>query len=224
MAIDTLRPGKAAEAGHPGLRTMAEPVARRADACRPIIKSSSMPPGADCRRGWWPRIRFGHLIGNMGPVNFDGVCFQRYRDLHCVDPLTGQVVWIRKNVPFGCDVFGDEELLFVAPPEGGDALVLRALDGQLLGKRHVRPLDKRMATIGRDTLEWGALDSNQVVSLRDSWTEETSNGRTPSVPVPRERWSPTKPWACWNNRAASSWCDSRTARSWSTSGSSPRAC
>ncbi len=120
---------------------------------------------------------YGNLIGNMGPVNFDGVCFQRFKDLKCVDPLTGSVLWTRKNVPLGCDVFGDEELLFVAPPNGGDALVLRALDGQLLGKRPVGPLEQRMTTIGRNAVVWEAadpktLDSKQVVTLRDTWTGE----------------------------------------------------
>ncbi len=82
---------------------------------------------------------YGRLIGSMGPVNFDGVCFQRFRELTCADPLTGDVMWTRKNVPVGSDVFGDEELLFVAPPDGGEALVVRALDGELLGRRPVRP-------------------------------------------------------------------------------------
>ena len=64
---------------------------------------------------------YGRSIGSMGPVQFDGVCFQRFRELICTDPLTGDVMWSRKNVPVGSDVFGDEEMLIVAPPEGGDA-------------------------------------------------------------------------------------------------------
>jgi outer membrane protein assembly factor BamB len=115
---------------------------------------------------------YNHVIGTMGPVNFDGICFQRFRDLNCVDPLSGELLWTRKNVPVGCDVFGDEELLFAAPPEGGDALVLRALDGQLLGKRPVGPLRQRMTTVGRCTLVWEPVDSQQVVTLRDVWSGE----------------------------------------------------
>ena len=34
---------------------------------------------------------YNHLIGNMGPVNFDGICFQRCRDLNCIEPRTGEL-------------------------------------------------------------------------------------------------------------------------------------
>ena len=114
--------------------------------------------------------RHGRLIGSMGPVNFDGVCFQRFRELTCADPLTGDIMWTRKNVPVGSEVFGDEELLFVAPPDGGEALVVRALDGELLGKRAVAPLEQRMTTVGRNMLVWDTKDGKQVVSMRDAWT------------------------------------------------------
>ncbi len=126
---------------------------------------------------------FGNLIGNMGPVNYDGVCFQRFKDLKCVDPLTGDVLWTRKNVPLGCDVFGDEEILFVAPPNGGEALVLRALDGQLLGKRPIGPLEQRMATIGRARSSGRPptrrpSTPSQVVTLRDNWTGDVKWSHT----------------------------------------------
>ncbi len=106
---------------------------------------------------------YGRLIGSMGPVNFDGVCFQRFRDLICAEPLTGEILWTRKNVPVGCDVFGDEELLFIAPPDGGEALVVRSLDGELVGRRAVAPLEQRMTTVGRNVLVWDTKNGQQVV-------------------------------------------------------------
>ncbi|HTU27243.1 MAG TPA: PQQ-binding-like beta-propeller repeat protein, partial [Pirellulales bacterium] len=118
---------------------------------------------------------YNHVLGNMGPVNFDGLCYQRCRELNCIEPRTGELMWTRKNVPVGCDIFGDDEMLFVAPPEGGEALVLRALDGQLLGKRAVGPLRERMTTIGRSMLTWEAgegKDGKQVVTFRDAWTSD----------------------------------------------------
>lgn len=105
----------------------------------------------------------------MGPPSDKGVCFQRFRDLVCVDPLTGEELWTRKNLPLGCDLFGDDEVLIAAPTEGGEAWVLRALDGELLGKRTVPPLEQRMASIGRLLLTWQPENGKQVAKLTDLW-------------------------------------------------------
>ncbi|HEY1785899.1 MAG TPA: PQQ-binding-like beta-propeller repeat protein, partial [Pirellulales bacterium] len=170
LAVDTLRPGN---------------IQKRVQWSKDLV---DQVPGLPMQGGYhqtplsvpWntvtPRMvaqdNYNHVIGNMGPVNSDGICFQRFRDLNCVDPLTGELLWTRKNVPVGCDIFGDDEMLFAAPPDGGEALVLRALDGQLLGKRPVGPLRQRMTTIGRDTLVWDVADAKQVVTLRDTWTRD----------------------------------------------------
>ena len=65
-------------------------------------------------------------MGSIGPVNDEGVCFQRLHDLICVDPLSGKTLWVRKGLGIGNDLFGDGELLFVAPPGESDTMVLRA--------------------------------------------------------------------------------------------------
>jgi outer membrane protein assembly factor BamB len=172
-----------------GYQVLAVDTLRAGDAANRVIWTQDLNeqvPGVQVNQGLhqrpvnvpWGLPRFvaqdsyGRMIGGMGPVNFDGVCFQRFRDLICADPLTGEVLWTRKNVPVGSDVFGDEELLFVASPEQGEALVLRALDGELLGTRSVAPLEQRMATFGRNILVWDTKEGRQVVSLRDPWTNQ----------------------------------------------------
>lgn len=117
-----------------------------------------------------PEDTFGRRLGSIGPVNDEGVCFQRLHDLHCVEPLSGKTIWIRKNVGLGNDLFGDEELLFVAPAGDGETLVLRAGTGEQLGTRRVAPFDRRMATLGRRVLSW---ESNNVMQMRDLWADKT---------------------------------------------------
>ena len=114
----------------------------------------------------------GRRLGSIGPIHDDGVYFQRLHDLYCVDPLTGKTVWMRKNVGLGNDLFGDGELLFVAPGGEGDTLVLRAATGELLGKRHVAPFNKRMATIGRLVLSWELQGGKHVLQMRDAWLDQ----------------------------------------------------
>jgi outer membrane protein assembly factor BamB len=116
---------------------------------------------------------YGRPLGTMGPVGKDGIVMQRFRDLLCLDPLTGRVQWQRRNAPPGCQLFGDEELLIAAPFEGGEGLVLRALDGELLGRCRVAPLEQRMATIGRQLLTWQADGGRSTMSLVDPWKNDT---------------------------------------------------
>ncbi len=78
------------------------------------------------------------MSGGLGPVTDSYTCFQRYRNLVAVDTLSGKQLWLRSDVPTGCTLFGDEELIFVLPPGKTDAAVYRALDGTLLGTRPMR--------------------------------------------------------------------------------------
>jgi len=117
-----------------------------------------------------PEDAFGRRLGSVGPVNDDGVCFQRLHDLNCVDPITGKTVWTRRNVPLGNDLFGDEELLFVAPTGDTDTLVLRAATGQTVGTCRVPTLERRVATIGRLVLSW---EPQNQLQLRDAWEGKT---------------------------------------------------
>ena len=82
------------------------------------------------------------------------------------------MIWTRKNVPAGSDLFGDQEMLFVVPPDGSPALVLSAINGELLGRRSVPPLDRRMATVGRSLLVWTSEEGMQTLALQDPWHDD----------------------------------------------------
>lgn len=120
----------------------------------------------------------GRMKQSTGPLTSGGVCFQRGKQIICVDPLTGQTLWERSStqqveIPTLAHLFGDDELLFVADARADskmdEALVLSAIDGQLLGRRKVESADRRWATHGRRVL---AIDvSNSIVNVRlyDAW-------------------------------------------------------
>ena len=54
-----------------------------------------------------------------------------------VDPVSGELLWVRRDIPVGSQVFGDEQYMFVLPPHSDQASVYRGLDGQLLGTRKI---------------------------------------------------------------------------------------
>lgn len=113
----------------------------------------------------------GRLLGETGPLNAHGICVQKMRELHCLDPLTGETVWIRDGFEPGCQLFGDEERVFVVPPNAAEAVVLSALDGALLAKRKIDPFDNRWAAWGGRILAWTQNPSSLVLRLADVWGE-----------------------------------------------------
>ncbi|MHB9044834.1 MAG: outer membrane protein assembly factor BamB family protein [Pirellulales bacterium] len=137
-------------------------------------------------------VRYGRPLPTTWIAVGDVVCFQRYRDLVAVHALTGETLWVRHDLPPGCVLSGDEDLLFVTPPgpieprlafdrvaslgmapvtkaRPVEAVVLHPLDGQELGKREVPPIGRRLATLGRLVLSAEATDEALTLRLVDPW-------------------------------------------------------
>ncbi|MCS7304919.1 MAG: PQQ-binding-like beta-propeller repeat protein [Thermoguttaceae bacterium] len=77
----------------------------------------------------------------IGLVTDRIVCFQQRRYLTGVDTLTGKVLWQRSDLPVGCAIFGDEQQLFVLPPDKAELIVLQTSNGQVIDQRPLPALD-----------------------------------------------------------------------------------
>jgi len=109
-------------------------------------------------------------VGSIGPITSHAVFFQKFRELVATDLLTGEMLWSRGDFPPGCELFGDDELLFVVPPKSTEATVLSALDGRELGKRKVEPIEQRWITSGRRMLTWSQVGNVLGLKLTDVWS------------------------------------------------------
>ncbi|MCA9187206.1 MAG: PQQ-binding-like beta-propeller repeat protein, partial [Planctomycetales bacterium] len=119
----------------------------------------------------------GQLVGRLGSVSVNGVCFQELGELHCVDLLTGRHHWTRSDVDKGCELFGDDDLLFAVSPEDRElARVFSTQDGRELGHRKVVPWEATCTTLGRWQLYVSPATDQQTPSvnlaLYDAWTEK----------------------------------------------------
>jgi len=101
------------------------------------------------------------------------VCFEQDRKLVALDPPSGQVLWIREDVPSESDLFGDEEMVFATGPSSSEAKVFSALDGRELGTRPVPSLSQRVLTLGRRVLVWDDIAQSRVLRLLDPWDQKT---------------------------------------------------
>ena len=108
-------------------------------------------------------------FGGLGALTAHGVIVQRNREIQCLDTMTGETLWSRQTVAAGSDVFGDDDYLIVATTEGKGSLVLRTIDGELLGKRDIPQRDQRWTTSGRMVLTWKNSGGKTNVILRDPW-------------------------------------------------------
>ncbi|OHB74934.1 MAG: hypothetical protein A2W31_13865 [Planctomycetes bacterium RBG_16_64_10] len=121
----------------------------------------------------------GRPVSVLGPASAHGMTFQHDDSLVCVELVTGEPVWVRRAVPPGCELFGDDEVLLAVPPSGTeetvDALVIAPLTGDLLGRRTVPRLGatrQRVATVGRQTLDWLDDGAHLQLVMADVWASK----------------------------------------------------
>ncbi|HTQ39949.1 MAG TPA: PQQ-binding-like beta-propeller repeat protein, partial [Pirellulales bacterium] len=158
-------------------RGPSNPVLWTKDLCDLSMANGNFQPPVRQPMPWGGVRRLPNQQSQFGDVALCGqhtLCFQHGRDVTAIDPLTGQVQWVRHGVEIGCDLFGDEEMIVLAPANGKPALVLRTADGQLLGERTLpATFDKRWTSYGHCLLVFrDHNDGNKVtLAMFDPWTQ-----------------------------------------------------
>jgi outer membrane protein assembly factor BamB/tetratricopeptide (TPR) repeat protein len=141
-----------------------------------------LPPGQGAivplrQRNLRGRMPFNQMnadhLGMIGPVLRNYIAVQRGRKLQALDSLTGKPLWVRDGMAPGSELFGDEELLFVVPPDATSAEVYRALDGESLGTRALDPAPARLDAVDRSAVYWKLVDGRQVLSVCDVAAQRT---------------------------------------------------
>jgi hypothetical protein len=117
-------------------------------------------------------------LGSLGQVTPRGIVYQDDAELRCVEPLTGNVLWARTDIPAGCELFGDDEFVFAADVSSSSAYVVRFADGEIVEKRNL-PGSDWLLTAGRHLaqISSGMNQSNtnrvQIVSVIDVMSQES---------------------------------------------------
>jgi hypothetical protein len=158
-----------------------ETVLWRYDRLDSMAGPIGMPSGTQLRHPWsHSGVRLISVLGgaekaplgSLGPVNSSGVCFQRYRQLLCVDPTSGEIIWSREGIEPGTDIWGDESHLFVVPFDETEAMVLSTSTGEMLGTRTVERRAHRWSNWGRNLLAWSEQGPQLTLRIYDPWTRQ----------------------------------------------------
>ena len=94
----------------------------------------------------------GILSMGLGPVTPYGIVFQEQQRLRCVDPVSGETLWSRTDVPQGCELFGDDQFVLAANGSEAALYVIRMSDGQLVERREL-PETPWLLTAGRNVAQ-----------------------------------------------------------------------
>ncbi len=78
----------------------------------------------------------GRRLGMSGSISLLGIVFQNQEDLYCVDPLTGDTIWVRNGVPIGSEIYTEGDKVVIIPPRSNNPqhtpLSLSLIDGNII--------------------------------------------------------------------------------------------
>jgi outer membrane protein assembly factor BamB len=94
----------------------------------------------------------GSFVGRLGPVTPWGVVTQVQQQLRCVDPLSGELLWTRTDVPTSSELFGDDEFVLAANADEGLVYLINIADGQIVDRREL-PSGQWLLTAGRNVAQ-----------------------------------------------------------------------
>ena len=126
------------------------PLAKR--LVRPGPRQRNGPGPGGIPLGWLERLR-NPQMGAVGLCG-DTLCIQRGRDVTAIDPISGNTMWVRHNVEPSSDIFGDDEVVILAPASEKKALVLAPPTARKLASAQLPPSQQRWTTFGRNVLAW----------------------------------------------------------------------
>ena len=102
----------------------------------------------------------GRRLGMSGSISLLGIVFQNQEDLYCVDPLTGDTIWVRNGVPIGSEIYTAGDKVVIIPPRSSNpqhkSLSLSLIDGNIIDDNDGKGQDKNTLT-------------NAVVASSERW-------------------------------------------------------
>src|SRR5262249_55520043 len=89
----------------------------------------------------------------LGPVTPSGVVGQEGQELRCLDPLSGELIWKRTDLPAGCELFGDDQCVLAASLDEGSIYTISMADGEIVDHRKL-PAGPWLLTSGRNVAQF----------------------------------------------------------------------
>lgn len=122
-------------------------------------------------------------MGLTSDIQVEGICFHRRLELVCVSPLTGKVMWERKDVPLGFDLYADERILIACDRDVRLVRRFRLTDGEELPPVTLGEQERVWAGLGSRVLTYQPATGGKTIVRLWSFAEDS----------PRLAWSQEMP-------------------------------
>lgn len=116
-------------------------------------------------------------VGQFIGASTQQVCYQVGSRLMAADPETGEILWMRRDMPSQTESVADDQHVLLLDTQKSEAWVIRATDGELLTRRPVPLVDNWLWFGGTQLLsfigppESRTLECFDVLSGKMIWTE-----------------------------------------------------
>ncbi len=105
-------------------------------------------------------------LGTVGLVNANAVVYQVGERLTAADPVTGEPLWVRDEIPANSRLFGDDRHLAVVPRPGQTAAIYRVSDGGLVRTLNLPDPANQVAIRGLDVIVKASVKGRAVLECR----------------------------------------------------------
>jgi len=164
-----------------------QPISNQNGVANQFPLGKQRPPKAQKARYASSRIRLNRQNSEFGPLAFFSagtICYFGRNELIAVDPIDGQIRWIRRGIPRGTNVYGNNELLCIVPLDTRETKVVRTADGQEVDSEEIGNIvnrgiafaNNRIITVKSDGVPriFGNVKGEKVVSAIDLVTQEAA--------------------------------------------------
>ncbi|MEW4487847.1 PQQ-binding-like beta-propeller repeat protein [Thalassoglobus sp. JC818] len=133
----------------------------------PMESTSGFPSPTDERLN-----EFGHQAASVGPVRPGYFCIQQKGMLVAFDPLTGEELWRRYDLPKRAKCVGDDQWVIVRSPSEKKLQILSAIDGSQVGEKLLKSDDVTpLYGLGRFELQQRDIASSEGRQLELRWMD-----------------------------------------------------
>lgn len=109
----------------------------------------------------------GNKLGLSGAVNINGIVYQQQGDLNCVDPITGETIWIRNGIQSGSEIYTEGNRIIVIPPNSVVATEYSLTDGAEIQQIEGINRSERWPIEGLKSLVYQLTGTDIMIGLQD---------------------------------------------------------
>ena len=109
----------------------------------------------------------GNKLGLSGAINLNGIVYQQQSDLYCVDPITGETIWIRNGIQAGSEIYTEGNRIIVIPPNSTIATEYSLTDGSEVHQMEGITRSERWPIEGFKSLIYRLTGTDIMIGLQD---------------------------------------------------------